>query len=301
MGSASLITDYKGDEYQRIEYTPYGETWVEKTSNTGLEYMPYRFTGKELDEETGLYYYGARYLNPRTSKWISTDPALGEYIPSIGKATASDAGSLPGMGGVFNTVNLHLYHYAGNNPIKYTDPTGLNDKSAYEESQNNFYLLQIKINLPGKSPSENTSFDSKIETNNNGDLIVDGGHAFVSLIHVNLENMKIESNTFGLYPAEHSGIMQGKNVNGEVKNDSDSYYDNVYSFKITKSDYENALNYATNKQNNPPKYNLYKNNCVDFSICVSNKANVNIPKLQIVSSPNGLDNILRVKKFFGEE
>jgi membrane-bound inhibitor of C-type lysozyme len=28
------------------------------------------------------------------------------------------------MGGVFNTVNLHLYHYAGNNPAKYTDPDG---------------------------------------------------------------------------------------------------------------------------------------------------------------------------------
>ena len=303
LGSASLITDYKGDEYQRIEYTPYGETWVEKTQNTGLEYLPYRFTGKEIDEETGLYYYGARYLDPRYSRWISTDPALGDYIPQapVNDEAKKNSQNLPGMGGIFNTVNLQLYHYAGNNPIKYTDPTGLNDKSAYEESQNNFYLLQIKINLPGKSPSENTSFDSKIETNNNGDLIVDGGHAFVSLIHVNLENMKIESNTFGLYPAEHSGIMQGKNVNGEVKNDSDSYYDNVYSFKITKSDYENALNYATNKQNNPPKYNLYKNNCVDFSICVSNKANVNIPKLQIVSSPNGLDNILRVKKFFGEE
>ena len=39
LGSASLISDYKGDEYQRIEYTPYGETWVEKTSNTGLEYL----------------------------------------------------------------------------------------------------------------------------------------------------------------------------------------------------------------------------------------------------------------------
>ena len=36
LGSASLISDYKGDEYQRIEYTPYGETWVEKTENTGL-------------------------------------------------------------------------------------------------------------------------------------------------------------------------------------------------------------------------------------------------------------------------
>jgi murein DD-endopeptidase MepM/ murein hydrolase activator NlpD len=29
------------------------------------------------------------------------------------------------MGGVFNVVNLHLYHYAGNNPVKYVDPDGL--------------------------------------------------------------------------------------------------------------------------------------------------------------------------------
>ena len=28
------------------------------------------------------------------------------------------------MGGVFNVVNLHVYHYAGNNPVKYTDPDG---------------------------------------------------------------------------------------------------------------------------------------------------------------------------------
>jgi hypothetical protein len=29
-----------------------------------------------------------------------------------------------GWGGVFNVVNLHVYHYAGNNPVKYTDPDG---------------------------------------------------------------------------------------------------------------------------------------------------------------------------------
>ena len=125
LGSASLISDYNGKEYQRIEYTPYGETWVEKTSNTGNEFLPYKFTGKEIDEETGLYYYGARYLDPKYSLWISADPALGDYIPGVGKATANDIGKLPGMGGAFNHINFNLYHYAGNNPVKYTDPTGM--------------------------------------------------------------------------------------------------------------------------------------------------------------------------------
>ena len=119
LGSASLISDYKGDEYQRIEYTPYGETWVEKTSNTGLEFLPYKFTAKEQDEETGLYYYGARYLDPKYSMWISTDPALGEYITDSSKSTS---------GGIYNSKNFNLYHYANNNPIKFTDPNG---KDAY--------------------------------------------------------------------------------------------------------------------------------------------------------------------------
>ena len=28
------------------------------------------------------------------------------------------------MGGVFNYVNLHVYHYSANNPVKYVDPDG---------------------------------------------------------------------------------------------------------------------------------------------------------------------------------
>ena len=124
LGSASLISDYKGDEYQRIEYTPYGETWVEKTSNTGLKWLPYKFIAKEIDKETGLYYYGVRYLDPKYSRWLSTDPALGDYIPGAGKGNMKDSADLPGMGGIFNHINGNLYHYAGNNPVKYTDPNG---------------------------------------------------------------------------------------------------------------------------------------------------------------------------------
>ena len=121
LGSAQLVTDYEGNEYQRIEYTPYGELWVEKkTANEkDMRYLPYKFTAKEQDEETGLYYYGARYLDAKYSRWLSADPAVGEYIPQIN----ADIAKLP-AGGVYDFINLNLYHYAGNNPIKYTDPDG---------------------------------------------------------------------------------------------------------------------------------------------------------------------------------
>ena len=48
---------------------------------------------------------------------MSGDPALSDYIP---KAPIDDEAKkhnekLPGMGGVYNIVNMHLYHYAGKN------------------------------------------------------------------------------------------------------------------------------------------------------------------------------------------
>ena len=114
LGSAQFVTDWRGRQYEHIEYTPYGELWIEEVA-AGLDKLPFRFTGKEMDEETGLYYYGARYLDPKYSRWLSGDPALGEYM----------SGSSVGEGGIYNTVNFNVYHYGSNNPIKYTDPTGM--------------------------------------------------------------------------------------------------------------------------------------------------------------------------------
>jgi RHS repeat-associated protein len=116
----------RGEEYERVEYTPYGEVWIERKGAVSNLDISWRFTGKERDAETGLYYYGARYLDSKTGRWLSTDPALGEYVPGApvnGEARKRN-GNLPGMGGVYNLVNLHVYHYAGNNPVKYTDPDG---------------------------------------------------------------------------------------------------------------------------------------------------------------------------------
>ncbi|WP_253728791.1 RHS repeat domain-containing protein [Treponema sp. OMZ 857] len=151
LGSAQFVTDWRGRQYEHIEYTPYGELWIEEVA-AGLDKLPFRFTGKEMDEETGLYYYGARYLDPKYSRWLSGDPALGEYVP---KAPIDDEAkkhneNLPGMGGVFNVVNLHLYHYAGNNPVKYTDPDGRIVRSANSsimmaDSSDNLGTSQEKI------------------------------------------------------------------------------------------------------------------------------------------------------------
>jgi RHS repeat-associated protein len=126
LGSAQLISDAQGREYERLEYTPYGEIWIDKSQAASEIDVPFRFTGKERDVETGLYYYGARYLDSKTSRWLSADPALGEYIPQapVNDEAKKHNQSLPGQGGIFNTVNAHLYHYAGNNPVKFTDPDG---------------------------------------------------------------------------------------------------------------------------------------------------------------------------------
>jgi RHS repeat-associated protein len=130
LGSTSFVTCWDGRnntavEYEHYEYAPYGETWVEEHTDT-FNYINFKFTSKELDEETGLYDFGARYLDPMTSRWMSADPAFGDYLPvtPISDEAKEHNQKLSGMGGVFNSININLYCYAGNNPIAYYDPNG---------------------------------------------------------------------------------------------------------------------------------------------------------------------------------
>jgi RHS repeat-associated protein len=112
-GATTVVTNKHGQFHEHIEFFPFGETWIHEKSNDDEESKPYNFTGKEQDPETGLYYYGARYYDPVISRWTGVDPVLNEYLD--GKLS---------YGGIYRPGNLDLYSYAGNNPVKYSDPDG---------------------------------------------------------------------------------------------------------------------------------------------------------------------------------
>ena len=99
LGSTSMVLDVDGNISQSVTYIPYGEIFVEERN--GAWNSPYLFNSKELDEETGLYYYGARYLNPTSGMWLSTDPLFEKY------------------------VGMSPYNYCAGNPVKIIDPTGM--------------------------------------------------------------------------------------------------------------------------------------------------------------------------------
>jgi len=78
---------------------PFGETMTTLPASD-----KYFFTGKERDAETGLDYFGARYLSGTLGRFTRPDPVAGS---------------------IFNPQSLNSYGYVWNNPLRFTDPTGM--------------------------------------------------------------------------------------------------------------------------------------------------------------------------------
>ena len=67
----------------------------------------HHFTGKERDTESGNDYFGARYYGSSMGRFMSPDPSGLYYADPT------------------NPQSLNLYAYVRNNPLRFTDPTGL--------------------------------------------------------------------------------------------------------------------------------------------------------------------------------
>ncbi len=116
LGSTSFVTDQNQTITQGFLYAPFGEITTEYNINFGNNTIPkYAFNAKELDEETGMYYYEARYYNPPV--FTSRDPHFERYFWTT------------------------PYGYCNNNPLKYVDPTGMDE---YEFDKNGKLLNTIE-------------------------------------------------------------------------------------------------------------------------------------------------------------
>jgi RHS repeat-associated protein len=114
LGSSSVVTDADGAIIEESAFFPFGTARNDYLPRRIHE--PYQFTQKERDVESGLHYFEARFLAGNLSRFTRPDPKYAS--PDVlSKDEFTDF--------LLNPQKLNLYTYALNNPLKYTDPTGL--------------------------------------------------------------------------------------------------------------------------------------------------------------------------------
>ena len=78
------------------------------------------FTGQQQEsgDALGLYNYGARFYSTAIGRFMSVDPVVGNAR---------------------NPQSWNAYSYAGNNPLRYTDPTGMRRTDQIEADEESFH------------------------------------------------------------------------------------------------------------------------------------------------------------------
>jgi RHS repeat-associated protein len=117
--TTGLVDATSGERIARYDYTSYGD--LEGQAANPVSDNPFTYTGRE-DDGSGLYYYRARYYDPEIEAFISQDP-LGE-----------------------------AQRYVLGNPLRYTDPLGLN---ARRSSPTNFQRRLVTGAAGNAAPRSN--------------------------------------------------------------------------------------------------------------------------------------------------
>jgi RHS repeat-associated protein len=109
-----MVTDETGTPLTSVTYYPFGRT----NECTGSS-QSYLFIGKEEDA-TGLYYFNQRYYDPETGRFITRDPYT--WLPDDPRSSGNSGDLIRWL---ITPQRFDGYSYAENNPVRYSDSTGL--------------------------------------------------------------------------------------------------------------------------------------------------------------------------------
>src|SRR5579885_1383012 len=106
-GNVVDVTDSSGTVVASYSYDAFGALTSSSENFPNGWSNPFRYDGAQgvrYDSETGLYWMSVRAYDPTLGRFLSHDPL----------------GRLAKLG-----LNTQPYVYAGNNPVNYTDPSGM--------------------------------------------------------------------------------------------------------------------------------------------------------------------------------
>ena len=99
LGSTALTLDSSGVRVTELRYYPYGGVRY----NPGGQVTTSRFTGQRWDSGTAVYFYQSRWYDPLIGRFLAADTIVPQ--PQ-------------------DPQSLNRYSYVGNQPLRFTDPTG---------------------------------------------------------------------------------------------------------------------------------------------------------------------------------
>jgi RHS repeat-associated protein len=138
VGSTNIVTDDQGRGFQRHEYFPSGEIWINDHKETIR--TPFQFGDGYYEEEFEIVLFGGRWYDTQRELFLAPDPLLS----ADPRATIDN----PGL--------LGAYTYAGAAPVINVDPTGLDFFGAHQRvavkarAQEAFDLEQFALKISGE-------------------------------------------------------------------------------------------------------------------------------------------------------
>ena len=115
LGTPRMVVDQTGSlaNMKRHDYLPFGEELIAPTGGrqatwgySGGDGVRQQFTQQERDVETGLDYFQARYYSSVQGRFTSADEPFADQAQE-------------------DPQSWNLYQYAGNNPLRFNDPSGM--------------------------------------------------------------------------------------------------------------------------------------------------------------------------------